>query len=115
MSNADKSTYAPFIFRSGVHPSLILSDQDMSLRESIFEEKKDEGWSGNGYDWTSIAQVIIDEKLSDLKGRLEFDPEAGMFSAIGPSEALERLGAEMKRVFEDENLLRDILSRAELD
>ncbi len=115
MSNTDKSIYAPFILKTGLHPSLSMSDKDMSLRESVFEERKDEGWSGNGYDWTSIAPVIIGEKLPDLEGRLQFDPEAGMFSAIGPIEALEHLGAEMKRVFDDENLLRNVLSHAELD
>ena len=115
MSNADKLTYAPFILIRSEHPSLILSDRDMSLRFEIFDERKDEGWMGNGYDWTSIAQIVMEEKLPDVEETVEFDAEAGMFSAIGPLYALERLGAEMKKVFDDENLLRDVLSRAEID
>ena len=115
MSDSDKLSYAPFILITGEHPSLILSDNDMSLMMSVFEESEDEGWLGNGYDWTSIAQVVLEEKLSDLKDKLEFDPEAGMFSAVGSIDSLRRLGEEMKKVFDDENLLRDFLSRAEID
>jgi len=92
-----------------------MSDKDMAARVGVFEERSGAGWQGNGYDWTSIARVLVDEKLPDLKDELEFDPEAGMFSAQGPLEALKRLGKEMKKVFDDETLLRDILSRAELD
>ena len=115
MSSSDESKYAPFTLIAGDNPSLILSDDDMSLRVSVFEEKEDEGWLGNGYDWTAIARVVVDEKIPDAKDKLEFDPEAGMFCALGSIESLERLGAEMKKVFDDENLLRDVLSRAELD
>ncbi|HEX2697610.1 MAG TPA: Imm51 family immunity protein [Anaerolineales bacterium] len=115
MTDSDKSTYAPFILMTGEYQSLILSDEHMESRLNIFEERADEGWEGNGYDWTSIARVVIDEKLPDLKDKFEFDPEAGMFSASGPLDALKRLGEEMKKVFDDEDLLRDVLSRAELD
>jgi hypothetical protein len=115
MSDSDKLSYAPFILLTGEYPSLILSDNDMLLRVSVFEEREDEGWMGNGYDWTSIAQVVLNEKLPDLLEKLEFDPEAGMFSASGSIDSLKRLGKEMKLIFDDENMLRDFLSRAELD
>ena len=87
----------------------------MLLRTGVFEEQTAEGWSGNGYDWTSIARVIVDEKLPGLKDDQEFDPEACMFSANGPLDALKQLGGELKKVFDDEDLLRDVLSRAALD
>jgi hypothetical protein len=115
MNTSDKSTYAPFILFTGDNPSLIMSDKDMVNRSAVFEERGNEGWNGNGYDWTSIARVILDEKLPDIKDLLEFDPEAGMFCAIGPMESLKRLGAEMKQAFDDEDLLRDVLGRAVLD
>src|SRR5258706_1901748 len=115
MSDSDKSTYAPFVLLTGEYQSLILSDDDMEARFNIFEEKADEGWQGNGYDWTSIAKVVVDEKMPDLKDEFDFEPEAGMFSASGSLEALKRLGEEMKKVFDHEDSLRDFLSRAELD
>ena len=115
MSNADTATYPPFLLITGKYESLILSDKDMAARLSVFEERADEGWLGNGYDWTSIAKVLLDEKLSDIQGDVAFDPEAGMFSAHGPLAALKRLGQEMKQVFDNETILRDMLSRAELD
>lgn len=112
----DKATYAPFILmESGEFRSLLLSDRDMVERFHVFEELSGEGWSGNGYDWNSIAQVIMSEQLPDLMDVISFDPEAGMFSAQGPRAALERLGAAMSAAFQDEEILRDLLSRAELD
>lgn len=114
--NTDKTTYTPFILLdSGEYRSLILSDQHMVEKFHIFEERADEGWNGNGYDWNSIAQVILFEQLPDLQDELDFDPEAGMFSAQGSRSALERLGKAMSLAFHNEEVLRDLLSRAELD
>jgi len=114
MSDTDKVTYAPFVLRTGEAPSLMLSDREMLARTHVFEERSD-GWLGNGYDWTSIARVVVEERLPDLRDTLSFDPEAGMFAATGSIEALKRLGDEMKKVFDDEVSIRDILGRAELD
>jgi Immunity protein 51 len=115
MDDTDRVTYSPFILWSEeARSTLILSDRDMPARIHIFEERSD-GWLGNGYDWTSIARVVVDERLPDLRKDLVFDPEAGMFVAIGPVEAIKRLGEEMKRVFDDEASIRDLLGRAELD
>jgi hypothetical protein len=115
MDDTDKVTYSPFIlWRGEARSSLILVDRDMLARSHVFEERS-EGWLGNGYDWTSIARVVVEERLPDLKGDLNFDPEGGMFVATGPIEALRRLGAEMKKVFDDEASIRDVLGRAELD
>ena len=94
---------------------MILSDRDMLTRTNVFEQRAAEGWNGNGYDWTSIARVILAEKLSDLKDEIEFDSEAGMFAAYGPMDALKQLGVELKRAFDDPDRLRDYLSRAQLD
>nr|WP_225587858.1 Imm51 family immunity protein [Methylomonas fluvii] len=100
---------------SGEYRSLILSDQHMVEKTHIFDERADEGWNGNGYDWNSIAQVILFEQLPDLQDELDFDPEAGMFSTQGSRSALERLGKAMSLAFHNEEVLRDLLSRAELD
>jgi hypothetical protein len=112
----DKSSYAPFILAdNGKYRSLILTDRDMIARAHVFEERKAEGWIGSGYDWTSVARVLLIEQLPDLESNISFDPEAGMFSAGGPRPALERLAAAMLAAFESDEILRDLLSRAELD
>ena len=116
MGDTDNVTYSPFILLTGEAQSLSnlsLHDGDMLARKHIFEERM--GWLGNGYDWTSIARVVVDERLPDLRDDVNFDPEGGMFVAIGSTAALRRLGEEMKKVFDDESSIRDILGRAELD
>src|SRR5258708_15260481 len=78
----DKTSYAPFILADrGKYRSLILADRDMVAKAHVFEERKAEGWIGSGYDWTSIARVLLMEQLPDLQSNISFDPEAGMFSA----------------------------------
>ena len=112
----DKSSYAPFILAEhGKYRSLILSDRDMIAKAHVFEERKAEGWIGSGYDWTSVARVLLIEQLPDLQSDISFDPEAGMFSASGARPALERLATAMLAAFESDEILRDLLSRAELD
>lgn len=115
-SKIDRVTYAPFILSDeGKYGSLLLSDQHMVDKFHVFEELADDGWSGNGYDWNSIAQVIVSEQLPDLESQIEFDPEAGMFSARGPHSAVAQLAVAMSSAFRDDSILRDLLSRAELD
>ena len=116
MGDTDNVTYSPFILLTGEAQSLstlILHDGQMLARNHIFEEKT--GWLGNGYDWTSVARVVVDERLPDLRDKVNYDPEGGMFVAIGSAEVLRRLGEELKKVFDDESSIRDILGRAELD
>ena len=115
MKSTDKTSFAPFILIQSDNPSLILSDQFMPLKFHIFEEKANQGWTGNGYDWTSIAKVLIDKQTPELRGKVKFDPESGMFSAIGPLEVLQQLGKALRNIFEDDNLLRDLLNRAKIN
>jgi len=112
----DKTSYAPFILADrGKYRSLLLTDRDMMAKVHVFEERKAEGWIGSGYDWASIARVLLMEQLPDLENDISFDPEAGMFSASGARPALERLATVMLAAFESDEILRDLLSRAELD
>lgn len=93
--------------------SLLLTD--FHEKEHIFAERADEGWEGGGYDWGSVARVVLDEKTPQLAGKIGFDPEGSMFAAYGEVEAIRQFGKAMKEVYDSEPLLREVLSRAELD
>lgn len=84
-------------------------------KEHIFVERADEGWEGGGYDWGSVARVVLEEKTPELAGAIGFDPEGSMFVAYGPVEAVKAFGAALKEVYDNDDMLRDMLSRAELD
>src|SRR4051794_27963268 len=99
MSNADTQTYSPSLLITGKYESLILSNKDMAARSRVLEERTDEGWLGNGYDWASIANIILNEKRSDIQDAVAFDPEAGTFSAQGTLAARKRLGQAMQQIF----------------
>jgi hypothetical protein len=110
MSDSDKTTYAPFILSTGKYQSLIMAENGMMGRIDIFEAA---GREGNGYDWTSVAEVVVRERLAGIN--VTFDPEAGMFSASGSLPDLQRLGEQLRQVYADEAQLRDLLTRAGLD
>ncbi len=104
-------------FKIVVHPSsvsLILNVGE--YKNHIFLEREDDGFEGNGYDWTSLAEVFIEEKLPEFEGYILFDPEGSMFCAYSEyPEALQQFAFLFYKVCEDENQMRDLLSRAELD
>lgn len=85
-------------------------------KQEIFDTREDEGFEGNGYDWTSLAQVYIEEKRPDLKKIIRFDPEAGMFCAYSSDgDKLKEFILSFKNICEDNVVVKDLFSRAELD
>lgn len=84
--------------------------------QEIFDTREDEGFIGNGYDWSSLAQVFLDERCPELNGKITFDPEADMFCAISEDkEAMTNFILLFKKACEDKALILDLFSRAELD
>lgn len=87
-----------------------------SFKQEIFETRADEGFEGNGYDWTSLAKVFLEERYADLINEVKFDPEAGMFCAYSSnSEILKTFILAFKDACENKALIQDLFSRAELD
>lgn len=111
---SDLTRYAPFLLmdRRG-YRSLLLAEPGMEARQHVFAERK--GWTGNGHDWGAIAETLVAERLPQLRGRLSFDPEAGMLAISGERADLEALGAALSQIHRDEAELRDLLGRARRD
>jgi len=103
--------YKPFVLIDDEYRSLMLSDRHFGAKEHIFRERASEGWEGGGYDWASIARVAVKEKLPHLESEITYDPEAGMFSAQGSRSSLQELAKLMRKVYQSEEYLRDLLSR----
>jgi hypothetical protein len=87
-----------------------------TYKEEVFETRADEGFEGNGYDWASLAQVFLSEKMPELKEVINFDPEASMFCVYSRDiAALEKFACEFKKACENDEMIKDLFSRAELD
>ena len=86
-------------------------------KKELFESRVGEGFEGNGYDWTALAQVYLDEQCTaEIQNEISFDPEAGMFSAVSENEeALKKFILGFKQACEDKALLEDLFSRAKID
>ena len=94
--------------------SLCLSS--LNYKAEIFDSRADEGFLGNGYDWESLARVFLEEKMPELDGIVNFDPEADMFCAYSSdTEALKGFALAFKEACENRELITDMFSRAELD
>ena len=95
--------------------SVCLSDVG-SYKDHIFATRADEGFEGNGYDWGSLAAVFLQEKHAEWEDVVKFDPEGSMFVAYSSDKnALSAFILAFKQACEDDTLILDLFSRAELD
>ncbi|MFB9326355.1 Imm51 family immunity protein [Paenibacillus aurantiacus] len=107
---------APFILveQNNGGKSVILTAG--SYLANLFANRADEGFEGNGYDWASLAAVFLNERMPELADTIRFDPEADMFCAYSSNgAAVEQFARAFKSACEDEALIHDLFSRAELD
>ena len=117
MSNQDfEQKISPFFwveYEDSV--SVCLSDVD-TYKNEIFATRADEGFEGNGYDWGSLADVFLQEKHPEWNGVVKFDPEGSMFTAYSSDkDVLKAFTLAFKGACEDNKLILDLFSRAELD
>lgn len=107
---------APFkLVEGSTSASVIMSDVG-SYKQNIFDAREDEGFIGNGYDWASLADVFLHEKLPQLAKDIKFDPEADMFCAYSANpEALLEFAEKFFEMCQDDVSMADLFSRAELD
>jgi hypothetical protein len=101
----ERQAIAPFFLvepdEAGGRYDLCLADAYSPLE--LFEE---EGHSGNGYAWDSVARVAIAELGIDAEG-IDFDSEAGTFVALSHSrDNLLTLGSALAALLRDERALR---------
>jgi len=114
MSNFEETIKPFFWVENKTSVSVCLSIGD--YKNEIFESRAEEGFEGGGYDWGSLAAVFLAEKMPELEGIVKLDPESSMFCAYSSdSEALKQFIIGFKAACEDESLIMDLFSRAELD
>lgn len=107
----DNSTFMPFILIDGHCRALVMFDQAMASKHHVFSERSAEGWSGNGVDWTSLAEVVAAECLCALTEPVAYDSDADLFSARGCRSALEKLAFQLQAVYRNDDAIRDLMSR----
>lgn len=114
ITEAFEKEIAPFFWVEHNDGASVCLDVGEYLQE-VFDTRADEGFEGNGDDWTSPAQLFLDEQCADLQGKIDFDPESSMFCAYSddkdaPAEFILRF----KKACEDKSVISDLFSRAEL-
>jgi len=113
MSFADD--IAPFIVVSYETGNSLLLDVG-SYKNELFETRQDEGFEGGGYDWESLAKIFLKEKKPELADVIGFDSESSMFCAYSQDlELLKDFAISFHYACEDDDLIRELFSRVELD
>ncbi|MBS7253691.1 immunity 51 family protein [Flavobacterium branchiicola] len=114
-SNNFEESIAPFFWvehDNSVSVCLNVGD----YKTEVFETREEEGFEGNGYDWGSLAQIFLEEQKPELINIVKFDPEGSMFCAYSSdSDALKSFIIAFKEACENQTLILDLFSRAELD
>ncbi|MGO4545593.1 Imm51 family immunity protein [Paenibacillus sp. 2TAB23] len=112
----EEGKLAPFKLVSHNSGSISLILNVGSYKREVFDARADEGFEGNGYDWASLAAVFLQEQQPELAGVIRFDPEADMFAAYTDNkEAMFSFALAFKEACENDALISDLFSRAELD
>lgn len=68
------------------------------------------GHEPNGYFWEGVARFILQGHT--LEEKLEFDPEAGMFVAIGAKKDLEQFVALLQPYTQDAKAIKQLIAKA---
>jgi len=107
----------PFTWAGDEGSYQLMLDTSLEYKKEVFDKREDDGFcGGSGGDWDSLAKVFIKEKMPKLEDNIEFDSEAGMFNAYSESKtALQKFALAFKEMCENDKLINDLFSRAELD
>ncbi len=76
-SEFDKSI-APFEFEKEHGRRYCVTLEDFEKLRYIFSWK-DSDIEGNGYEWEEVMKLFVKDRFSDIRKRIKFDSEAGMF------------------------------------
>jgi len=95
--------------------SVTLYASEMYKKE-LFQTRRNDGFTGSGYDWESLAQTLIKEMAPDLQDVILFDSEHGMFCAYSDNaDDLQRFAILLKETCENDSVIADLFSRATPD
>ena len=76
-SEFDKSI-TPFEFEKEHGRRYCVTLEDFEKLRYIFTWK-DSDIEGNGYEWEEVMKLFVKDRFSDIRKRIKFDSEAGMF------------------------------------
>lgn len=85
-------------------------------KQELFDTRKDEGFTGNGYDWTRLAELYIAEKCPHIAAEIQLDPDYGMFTVYADSaELLEQFALDFKAALDDDDFIYPFFLRLSSD
>lgn len=113
-----KDKISPFVwlnYEDSDRVTLLL--REVGYKHEIFITREADGFEGGGgYDWNSLAKVVLEEKTPHLINIIDFDSEGSMFCAYAHERnALQEYALVLKQVCEADAVMLDLFSRAILD
>jgi hypothetical protein len=105
----------PFILVVSAHSSSLLLNVGQ-YKNHIFSELNNSEFCGNGYDWTSLAEFFISERLPHLNSSIRFDSETDMFCARSDNaKSIKEFAVAFHEMCENDELMKALLTCVILD
>ena len=80
-------------------------------RQNLFDSLSEKGYSGNGYEWESLAQMFIKENMPEVLDSIQFDSEAGLFCLhSNNNRAIKKFALAFSNFCENEKELLRLLN-----
>lgn len=81
-------------------------------KQELFDTRVDDGFTGNGYDWTLLAKLFVEEEMPDIMDDIEFDPDADMFTVCADDAIiLESFASKFKAALDDDDYIYALFKR----
>lgn len=105
----------PFKWHSTEDQHTLYLETESHYLEDLFRTREADGFIGNGYDWEALSEIFLAEIYEGDDDSFEFDSEADMFIIYSEDgKSLSDFALAFREACEDEQLIADLFTRAEL-
>jgi hypothetical protein len=98
---ARRFVWEPFTLWDSGSRGWRLQVTSLDVDDAVNAAVESHGHEATGYFWQDVARYLVANEAPGLADRLEYDPEADMFEAIGDRASLLRLSEVMHPVLTD--------------
>lgn len=107
---------APFYWVESENAYSVCMSDVCRYQQFIFDSRQKDGFRGDGYDWQSLAMQFLQDEYAHLEYAIRTDADTDRFCIYSDDkDALQTFVLALKQTCENETLILDLLSRADLN
>ena len=83
-------------------------------KQEIFDTRKDEGFTGNAYDWIMLAEAFARDNMPDVLDDIAFEPESDILTIYADdSLLLEAFAMQFKQALDNDEYIYPLFKSLE--